>query len=47
MKRLRLIWKWLLGLILLGLVLAMMTSFRFGSIDLPKPRPERITFQGN
>jgi hypothetical protein len=47
MKRLRLIGKWLLGLILLGLVLSMMTSLRFGSIDLPQPRPERVTFQGN
>jgi hypothetical protein len=45
MKRLQPIWKWLLALILLGLVVAMMTTFRFGSVDLPKPRAERITFQ--
>jgi hypothetical protein len=46
MKHLRLIGKWLLGLILLVLILAMMISLRFGRIDLPKPELERITFLG-
>ncbi len=45
MKYLRIIGKWIFGLILLCILLSVLASLRFGTVDIPKPNPIRVIFQ--
>jgi hypothetical protein len=45
MKYLRVMGKWILGLILLCVLLSVLASLRFGAVDFPKPEPIRVIFQ--